>query len=122
MGFRSTFVTDDCNWEWPQWFRDRYKASVHFPVEGGPISSVCEGKTYGVFADVATDIQIVLRDIGDKYRTKLVLVFLHECGGITRCEITPDAIKWTEPASWRATEGVAHEYCYGCSDADNVVE
>ena len=46
-----------------------------------------------------------------------VLVYLHECNGITRCQIDKDAIIFTEPVEWRKSDGVEHHYCYGCSDA-----
>lgn len=33
-----------------------------------------------------------------------------------RCQIGKDSIKWSEPETWRETQGVEHSYCYGCSD------
>jgi hypothetical protein len=59
------------------------------------------------------DIQRAI-DWGEFLGLKFILVYLHECGGITRCQIEKDSIKWTEPETWRATEGVTHNY--GCSD------
>lgn len=117
MGFGSTFVTNDLSWKWPAWFRERYAGNVHFPRDGGPISSVGEMKTYGYFADLHTDIHRALReDANNDYDWCIVLVYLHECGGITRCEIRRDSIRWNEPTGWRTTDGVEHDYCYGCSD------
>jgi hypothetical protein len=117
MGFRSTFVTDDSSWEWPDWFREKYAGNVHFPPETGPISSVREGKTYSVFADIPADIQRVLRETkDDTFDGRLVLVWLHECGGITRCQIDKTRIALSEPETWTQTSEVEHNYCYGCSD------
>jgi len=123
MGFRSTFVTDDLAWKWPQWFREKYASNVHFPLESGPIASVREGKTYGMYTDIPADIQRALSEIEPAEREfRLVLVYLHECGGITRCEIRRDSIRWNEPDGWRVTDGVEHSYCYGCSNAQQPTE
>ena len=116
MGFRSTFTTQDYFIRWPQWFRDKYEGSFRFREDGiGALHSVNEGKTYGAWSELHVDIQRAI-DWSDA-PTNFVLVFLHECGGITRCQIEKDSIKWSEPEGWRATEGVGHDYCYGCSDA-----
>lgn len=116
MGFRSTFTTEDRAIRWPQWFMDKYASTVHF--RGGGVCSISakiEQKTYDTFQHLHTDIQrsIDWSDACDSF----VLVYLHECGGITRCQIERDAIRWTEPQTWRQTGGVEHNYCYGCSDA-----
>lgn len=123
MGFRSTFVTNDCQWKWPAWFREKYISNVHFPREAGPIASVCEGKTYGMFLDLPADIQRALSETETGWPAWcLVLVYVHECGGITRCEIRRDSIQWNEPTGWRTTDGVEHEYCYGCSSIPRPAE
>lgn len=116
MGFRSTFTTKNCEIEWPQWFREKYDVSIRFTEDSsGPLHSVREGKIYGDWATLHDDIQRAIDWV--QFRSKFVLVYLHECGGITRCQIEKDSIKWSEPETWRATEGVEHDYCYGCSDA-----
>ena len=116
MGFCSTFTTQDYAIQWPQWFRSKYAGAIWFPEgDAGPLHSVREGKTCTRWEELHTDIQRAIdwSDAPDNF----VLVYLHECGGITRCQIEKDAIKWSEPEGWRATEGVKHSYCYGCSDA-----
>lgn len=116
MGFRSTFTTQDYAIQWPRWFRDKYAGAIWFAEDGtGPLHSVREAKTYVGWEELHTDIQRAIdwSDAPDNF----VLVYLHECGGITRCQIEKDSIKWGEPESWRATHGVEHHYCYGCSDA-----
>jgi hypothetical protein len=116
MGFRSTFTTQDYAIQWPQWFRDKYAGAIWFTEDAcGPLSSVYEAKTYNAWSDLHTDIQRAI-DWGTAPK-RFVLVYLHECGGITRCQIEKDAIKWSEPDEWRPTEGVEHDYCSGCSDA-----
>jgi len=114
MGFRSTFITEDHAVDWPQWFRDRYAASIGFP-EGGPLASLKEAKTEGTWGPLAEDIQRAI-DWDTFIQGVFVMVYLHECGGITRCQIERNAIGWSEPKSWRTTTGVEHLYCYGCSD------
>lgn len=115
MGFRSTFTTQDYGIQWPQWFREKYAGVIWFTGEGkGPLHSVREAKTYLLWGDLPTDIQRAI-DWSNPLKN-FVLVYLHECGGITRCQIEKDAIKWSEPEGWCITEGVEHNYCYGCSD------
>jgi len=127
MGFRSTFTTEDCNRiEWPDWFVNKYSCAVWFNeisngftpmprVPRGTISSKNEQKAYGFLDELHLDIQKAIQwDALDI--ESFILVFLHECGGITRCQIERDKIKWSEPASWRVTDGVEHDTCYGCSD------
>lgn len=115
MGFRSVFTTEHTNVVWPDWFREKYSSTVRFPLGNyGPLSAECEAKTYGVWADLPDDIQ---KAIDWEKREQFVLVYLHECGGVTRCRIEKGAIKWTEPLTWQLTDMCTHEYCYGCSDA-----
>lgn len=116
MGFRSTFTTQDYAIKWPEWFRDKYAGFISFAVGGtGPIHPIREGKTYGAWENLHTDIQKAID--WNEHKVKFILVYLHECGGITRCQIEQDSIKWTEPDGWASTDGVTHEYCSGCSDA-----
>ena len=118
MGFRSMFITEDFPIEWPEWFVEKYADFVNFhPTNRGAISSKREGKTYGIFADLHEDIRKVIPWHVWYDDLKFVLVYLHECGGVTRCQIERDRVLWTEPDSWRKTDGVEHDYCSGCSDA-----
>lgn len=116
MGFRSTFTTVDYGAiEWPEWFKEKYKENVSFNESGrGAIHSKSECKTYGIWIDLHVDIQKAIN--WEQFTLKFVLVYLHECGGITRCQISKDSIKWSEPDSWRSEEYITHHYCYGCSD------
>jgi hypothetical protein len=115
MGFRSTFCTEDHYIHWPEWFVEKYRGLVAFKQGNmGALHSISELKTYGAFAMLHEDIQKAINWEDD--RSSFVLVYLHECGGITRCQIYQDRIVWSEPASWRATSGVEHSYCYGCSE------
>lgn len=115
MGFRSTFTIEDYRIKWPEWFVDKYKDSVWFNDDStGVISSKHEAKTYGLFSDLHLDIQKAIN--WDNFSLNIVLVYLHECGGITRCQISRSSIKWSEPTEWHETNGIQHNYCYGCSD------
>jgi hypothetical protein len=116
MGFRSTFTTEHYGIDWPQWFRDKYKSSIYFKEDGfGPLHSMFEARIYDIWLNLHTDIQKAID--WDKPPSKFVLVYLHDCGGITRCEISKDAIKWSEPKKWEQTDGVTHEYCKNCHDS-----
>ena len=119
MGFRSTFVTSDfnCNPSFlPDWFTEKYKSWINFC---GCLSSTCEGKTYGVFTDLDTDLQKALKDICSD--DEVDLVFLHECGGITKFQISAEKIVISEPDKWSKVDIVTHAYCYGCSEVDGGI-
>lgn len=114
MGFRSTFTTQDYPVTWPDWFCEKYNSLIWIsPDKKGAIHSVGEAKVYGAWKDLHLDIK---NSIDWSYIDSFVLIYLHECGGITRCKIDKDSIKWSEPSGWVKTEGVLHSYCYGCSD------
>ena len=123
MGFRSTFVTEDLFPDafWPTWFREKYVDSVNI---GACLSSKMECKTYYTWKDLDADICRVLAEApDDEYARPLrnvVLVYLHECGGITRVELSPAGPRYSEPESWREEFGVTHLSCYGCSDVDRA--
>jgi hypothetical protein len=120
MGFRPTFVTDDCSYVWPQWFRDKYQ-NVHFPDERGPISSKREAKCYQSWDEnFIADIQKCLIEELEREKDRdplLTLMFLHECGGVTRYQIGPYSILISEPQFWGIEKEVTHMYCYDCSVA-----
>lgn len=120
MGFKSTFTTED--WralEWPGWFVQKYYRFIWFSPEWiGTIASRFEGKTYGEWKDLHTDIQQVLIEKGRELPERLVLIYLHECGGITRCQISKDSVCWSEPSEWKKVDEVTHDSCYGCSDCE----
>lgn len=118
MGFYSTFVTEDAYIEWPDWFIEKYKDWVYFKDnKSGLISSKQESKTYSTWEDLPEDIQKVLKESSEwDYKDNFILVYLHECGGITRCQINGFSITWSEPETWKEVDDVTHNYCYGCSD------
>jgi hypothetical protein len=117
MGFRSTFVTDEFNIFWPAWFAEKYKDFVHFPLDyRGCISSKREAKTYTTFSSLEEDIQKVLGEPCQDRHYSLLLVYLHECGGVTRCDISSNRILYTQPSDWEVIDGIQHLNCYGCSD------
>lgn len=117
-GFHSTFVTDDAGLLWPEWFRSKYKGVVNFPSGSGrgPISSCRESAVSDRWEELHTDIQTVLTCASNQRHKITFLVYVHECGGITKCSISDNEIKWSEPSAWKRTNGVEHDYCYGCSD------
>jgi hypothetical protein len=119
MGFRSTFTTSDYNIKWPEWFFEKYKERVLFSNEHiGAISSKGESKHYT--SELVDDIQKAIdwNEIHDGIN--FILVYLHECGGITRCEINRDSIMVTEPCDYKPVRWISHNYCYGCSDAKHL--
>lgn len=113
MGFRSTFTTEDVGYTWPEWFRTKY-AHYDVPVTGG-FSSGCERKFYD--KEFFEDTQKAIDWKAIKPADNFVVILLHECGGVTRVEITEDTIAFTEPLDWAKVEFIQHSYCYGCSSA-----
>jgi hypothetical protein len=109
---------------WPQWFRDKYKDSIVFTQANG-IAPVGESKLYGGWLELVEDVQKAIDwdewDNNRKHPFTYVMVFLHECGGLSRVEIRRDTIIWTEPDGWsQVCDGGTHDYCYGCSAADRA--
>jgi hypothetical protein len=116
MGFRSTFTTEQWGFDWPEWFREKYNDTICFREAGyGTIHASTEAKLYGGWLNLAEDIQKAIA-WPEESKPSFVVLFLHECGGITRCQIQQDSIRWSEPASWKEVEESTHDYCYGCSD------
>lgn len=127
MGFRSTITTEDLGYKIPKWFVEKYpylsfgitidnidNVDKEFP--SFPISSKCETKFYDKVSEqeVFTDIQKILKEQDIE---ELIVVLLHECGGITRVKITKNTITAREPIEWKEVDVVEHNYCYGCSDS-----
>lgn len=123
MGFRSTFCSTDYPIKWPDWFREKYKNDVCF---NGALHSMHERKLHGSWLDLPEDIRKAINwDEWEPVLTqpfRFVILFLHECGGVTRCEIRRDGVFWSEPDEWVKTMGSTHSYCYGCSNHDNAIE
>ena len=119
MGFRSVFITEDWAEEIPQWFVAKYPHLAYGNFDNKPnfpIAQLFESKFYGPFAkdERWLDIQRIIKESEDLDAVTIIL--LHECGGVTRIQITKDAIIGQEPTEWRRVDGVTHNYCYGCSD------
>jgi hypothetical protein len=117
MGFRSTFTAFDGIVEWPAWFREKYKDTIYFNDRCG-ISSIAEGEHYGRWKTLFEDIQKSIDWDSRKNLKNFIVIFLHECGGITRIQIEKNRIVLTEPSGWNEVDRVTHNYCVGCSDAE----
>jgi len=113
MGFRSTLTTYDYPIKWPDWFRKKYEFSIGCNGRGA-LYSIGEHKTYTEWLTLPEDIQKAID--WDEFTLNFVLVYLHECGGITRYQIGKDSIKCSEPKEWDVVEEITHWYCSGCSD------
>lgn len=113
--FRCSFVScDQGAVVWPDWFLSKYRSSIAFKPSGaGQIASLAHGKHYGVWLDLADDVQKAID--WRAYEGLFVIVFLFECDGVSRCLIWKDRIEWTEPRGWRAVPYPSHESNDGCS-------
>jgi hypothetical protein len=99
MGFRCTFVT---GWPGPRklptWFVEKWRDRVNFGSDVGfPISS--KERTKGNAGSIVEDIQKALQECD--YKMPVELVFVYECSGVTRVEISHDKIIYSEPSSWK---------------------
>jgi len=104
MGYRSTFISTATYVEFPDWFVQKYKGSVNFGVEldynettdkersfySCPISSKQEGKMYGMYSEIMTDIQQVLLETG--CASTVVIIVLHEDGAVDKYSINQGSI------------------------------
>jgi hypothetical protein len=119
MGFRSNFITENMGYEIPVWFIDEYPHYAYSQNTEGKktlaFAQLYESKFYLPLKEDKrfTDIQKVLQETK---QNELVVILLHECGGITRVKITQDSITAREPKIWKEVNNVEHSYCYGCSD------
>lgn len=123
MGFRSTITSYDWRYQIPAWFLEKHPMLQGSITEKGcffPLSSKSEKKFYSQLneEEVFLDIQKILIEL--KITSIFVVVLLHECGGITRVEISQETIQGMEPTGWKQVEEVEHNYCYGCSDCKNI--
>ena len=109
MGFRSSFTTEHYSIAWPKWFREKYDRFVWF--HGGHLASRGEWKTYSTFTDLHEDIQKAI-DWEELVVPHLALVWLHECGGVTRVHIGESSIRIDEPEEWVVKDESTHWYCY----------
>lgn len=115
MGFRSVFIAADHYLTiWPDWFLAKWGEACHFAEGRGAFASKRECKAYVTWRELPADVQRAVD--WDADGPNFVIVFLHECGGVTRCQIMRDRIIWSEPTGWEQTDGITHDYCYGCSN------
>lgn len=127
MGFRSTFISEDMRAvEIPAWFIEKYPLHSSWVNDANgkhffPIAQLWESKFYAPLAEteIFLDIQRIIQEHQkiNGFPKDVVLVLLHECGGITRVKITEDTITGLEPEEWKKVTSVEHNYCYGCSGA-----
>lgn len=120
MGFRSKMMTEYYGGIIiPDWFLSKhpqyhYEWDRYQPLLS--ISSRIDRKFYSEFneEEVFVDLQRVL--VEGEHSITVAVVLLHECGGLTLVQISPDKIVGREPTAWKEVTGVEHNYCYGCSE------
>ena len=119
MGFRSNFIAQVSGYSVLDWFKEKYP-EWNFVGNAGSqncFAQLFESKFYSKFSEDERflDIQKMLKEQewgGDG----IVIILLHECGGVTRVKITKDSITGREPVDWKNVDCVEHDYCYDCSD------
>jgi hypothetical protein len=91
MGYRSTFVTDDCNIKLPKWFLDKWGSMIHTYDGQMPISSKMECKTYGRLIGFELDLQKVVSE--SESRLPIHIVFMGEDGALSKSTIFAERIE-----------------------------
>ena len=121
MGFKTTIITEDYGEiKLPKWFIKKWKRLYYFGETYNGVKDVLlvsskrEVKMYnGSQEEILIDLQKIVKK---ENMNNLIIVMLHECGGITRVQIEKDKIRLSEPTGWYEVENITHDYCYGCSD------
>ena len=116
MGFSSTFVTDmGLTSPLPQWFVEKWQESVHFRNGNRfPLSSKTFATVHRYWFLLEQDIQKACPWEEHRDLSSILLVYLHECGGITRVKISKDRIEYHAPTNWRKTTFSDHDYGDSC--------
>lgn len=116
MGFRSVFMTEDNAVDWPSWFVEKYQNVVRFGFSHrGIFFTPTEIKLYREdMIDLPKDIQRAIDWERHSYMKQLLLIILHQCGGVTRLHITRDSIRWSEPIGWDEVTEITHHDCLYC--------
>ena len=119
MGFRTTLISQDYMVQIPEWFKEKHK-QVTYNNNSFTIAILTETKFYDDVKETELFIDIQKLMIDQDFRPSMVLVLLHECGGVTRVEIDRENIRASEPTEWKQVNRVTHSYCYDCSDVNNT--
>ena len=110
MGFRTTIISETKYIIWPDWFVKKYEAVLAANDRG--LASLIECKARYLIGEVFVDTQKVLQ-VGQS----LLVLMLHECGGVTRCTIEKEKITYIEPTEYVKVDLPTHPFyeCYGCT-------
>ena len=107
MGFRTTIISETKYIAWPDWFVKQYDGVL--TVGGRGLSSLVECKVDFLVDEVFTDTQKCL-----SAEQSLLVLMLHECGGVTRCTIEKEKITYIEPSEYVEVNEPTHPVyeCY----------
>jgi hypothetical protein len=94
MGSLITFASEGSFYP-PQWFKEKWEPFVSFSPELN-----CKSPRKG-WSDFELDIQRAMNEAWTEgLEPQIIIVFLHDCGGVARAHIRPDEIRYSEPVSW----------------------
>jgi len=114
MGFSSTFVTDmGSTSPLPEWFVEKWQDWVYFRNDNHfPLSSKTFATVHRNWFFIEEDLQKAVAWDENPHLASILLVYMHECGGVTRVEIHKDHIEYHDPLSWRkvACGNCEHDY------------
>ena len=112
MSATTQFTSQTTNFLAPDWFRERWETSVSF---GEAITSRFGCKSWREFE---SDLQRAMKEswvVGSEPR--VILIYVHECGNVTRADVGIDEIRYSEPDAWQEVSQVPpHEAWDRCVD------
>jgi hypothetical protein len=124
MGFRSTFTTEHVDGSFSSAFVSKWQHVVNFRNGNElPLSAKKEAKISMTFDGLDKEIQAAFS--WPQNVNRIVLIWLHECGGISRVEIHRDSILYSEPTEWDVAESLSDDshhgdWCSRCSDVEKA--
>ena len=100
----------------PEWFVSKWQDAVHFGAGNRlPLSSKIGAKAHGYWSMFEQDLQKAYPWEENPSSSFITLVYLHECGGLTRVEIGAEQIRYHDPTGWRKTyQNMAHDWGDRC--------
>lgn len=124
MGFRSNLIAECSGYTIPQWFKEKYNTWNFHETNQTCFAQLYESKFYSSFVEDERfiDVQKMLVENTIWGGKEIIMILLHECGGVTKVKVTKTDITAIEPTAWKTVKEVEHDYCHGCSEDNTIIE
>ena len=95
MGSLITFASEG-SFHPPEWFKEKWEQSISWSL-----GLICKSPRKG-WSDFELDVQRAMNEAWTEGSEPiLIIVYLHDCGGVSRAHIRPDEIRYCQPISWK---------------------